>query len=255
MKRIRIVGLCFAATLALSAAFVASASATAPEYGRCVKTTKGKYTDSKCTKLATGKLIGAYEWFPGFEKQKFTSSGGVGVLTTVGGAGVECKAESSSGEFVPSGNNKEERDVIVKFTGCKSLGSPCTTVGQESGTLITNELEGRVGWELKAKKKTDVELYPAASVTSGLFIEFSCLGLVVKVKGKILVPIKNDVMTKTETLKFVAAKGVQKVTKWEESTEKVSLEASFKGGPFEQAGQNITSTITAEEPLELNAVV
>ena len=112
-----------------------------------------------------------------------------------------------------------------------------------------------MGWEVKAKKTTDLELFPAKSVTSGLFIEFSCVGLVVKVRGHVLVPVKNDIMTSTTTLKFSATAGKQKPEKWEESPEKAILEASFRGGPFEQAGQNIASTVTGEEKLELNAVV
>jgi hypothetical protein len=74
----------------------------------------------------------------------------------------------------------------------------------------------------------------------------------------VLVPQKNDSMITSETLKFVASKAKQKPEKWEESSGKVILEASFKGGPFEQSGQTITSTLkelAGEEALELNAVV
>ena len=51
-----------------------------------------------------------------------------------------------------------------------------------------------------------------------MFIEFECTGLVLKVRGHVLVnvPIKNDKMTSTETLKFKASKGKQKPEKWEE---------------------------------------
>ena len=242
------------AAAAISAVVAASASATAPEYGRCLATAGGKYSNASCTKTAKKTTEMKYEWTPGAAKAKFKSTGGVGKLTTVGGSGVECKTESSAGEFVP-GNNKEETGVVVKFNGCKALGNTCTTPGAASGELLTNELEGLVGWEVKAKKTTDLELFPAKSVTSGLFIEFSCVGLVVKVRGHVLVPVKNDIMTSTTTLKFSATAGKQKPEKWEESPEKAILEASFRGGPFEQAGQNIASTVTGEEKLELNAVV
>ena len=261
MRSIRIAGLGLVAACALSVLAAASASASAPEYGRCLKQNTGvgkQFSDSKCTKeVEKGSSKDKYEWSPGAGKAKFTTTGGVGVLTTVGGSGVECKAESSNGEFVP-GNNKEEAGVVVKFTGCVSLNQPCTSPGAKAGELMTNELEGIVGWENKASKKTDLELFPAKSVASGLFIEFSCSGLVIKVKGKVLVPIKNDKMTSTETLKFKASKGKQKPEKWEESPEKAILEAAFsnfKGGAFEQAGQNITATVKGEEQLELNAVV
>lgn len=252
----------FCAALALPAMAASSALATAPEYGRCVtaekigKVYKGGYTDAACTK-ASAKHEGKYEWKPGLEKAKFTSSGGAGLLETVKGSAVTCEAESSGGEFKP-GNNKEEVGVVVKFTGCKALGLPCTSPKAKSGELITNELEGIVGWENTSLKKTDLELYPAKSVTSGLFIEFECTGLVVKVRGKVLVPIKNDAMKETETLKFVAKKGKQKPEKWEESPVPAVLESSFSNfheAEFVQAGQTITSTVKGEEKAELNAVV
>jgi hypothetical protein len=259
MIRIRIAGMCLVLGLALSAVAAASASATAPEYGRCIKKAKAEgkgYTASKCTVAGEGTKA-KYEWVPGAEKAKFTTSGGVGVLSTVGNASVECKAESSDGEFKP-GSNKEETGIFVKFTGCQSIGLQCSSPGHAAGELETNELEGLVGWESKAKKKTDLELYPAKSVASGLFIEFECQGLVVKVRGHVLVPIMNDTMTETTTLKYKDTKGKQKPEKWEESTEKAILEASFsniKGGAYEQAGQDIISTVKGQEKLELNAIV
>ena len=82
----------------------------------------------------------------------------------------------------------------------------------------------------QSEKKDGPELFPSPGDVGGLFIEFSCSGLVVKVKGHVLVPIKNDKMTKTETLKFVAKKGKQKPEKWEESSSPAILESSFKGG-------------------------
>jgi hypothetical protein len=261
MKQILTAGLCLVAAVALTVVAATSAWATAPEYGRCLKQRGGsgkQFSDSKCTKeVAKGALTDKFEWVPGAEKAKFTSTGGIGVLTTVGGSEVECQAESSDGEFVP-GNNKEEAGIFVTFTGCTALSLPCTSPKHTSGELETNELEGIVGWENKAVKRTDLELFPAKSVASGLFVEFECEGLVVKVRGKVLVPIKNDSMKETETLKFVAKKGKQKPEKWEESPEKAILESSFSNfnkGAFEQAGQTIISTVKGAEKLELNAVV
>lgn len=253
-------GLCLLVALIVSVSVTANASATAPEVGRCLKQNTGsgkQFQDSKCTKeVAKGSKKDKYEWVPGVgAKGKFTTVGGVGVLTQISGTSVECKTESSTGEYQPGGNNKEEGGIVVKFNGCKSLGIGCNTPGAASEELVTNELVGLVGWENKAKKKTDLELSPAAGDPGGLFIEFTCSGLVVKVKGHVLVPIKNDAMKTTETLKFVAKKGKQKPEKWEESSSPAILEGSFKGGPYEQSGQQITSTVTGEEALELNAVV
>jgi hypothetical protein len=264
MSRLRLIGWCLVAALAFSALAASSAWAEAPEYGRCLKAEKnakkeynGKFSDSKCTKEvpeAERAKKGKYTWVPGAESRKFTSSGGIGVLETVGGTGTECKSESSTGEFAP-GNNKEEKGIVVTFKNCVTLDEPCSTPGAAEGEIVTNELEAIVGWENKARKKTDVMLSPAKSVKSGLFTEFSCTGLVIKVRGHVLVPIKNDKMTSHETLKFKATKGKQKPEKWEGAPATAILEANFGENGWEQAGQTITATITGEEQLELNAVI
>jgi hypothetical protein len=175
----------------------------------------------------------------------------------VNGQKVECKTETSTGEFF-EGNNKEAGNMTIKFNECVSLGQACVSPGAKAGELVTNDVEALVGWENKALKKTAIELHPGKSVASGLFIEFECGGLPVKVKGAVLVPVKNDTMKTSEILKFKAKVGKQKPEKWEESSGKVILEASFKGGPYEQSGQEIESTLkelAGEQALELSAVL
>jgi hypothetical protein len=259
MKHIKVAGLCLVAALALCAVVATSASATAPEYGRCLKKAKAEgkgYTTVKCTKAAEGNKA-LYEWVPGAGKTKFETKGGVGVLEAIHGDKVHCETESSTGEFF-EGTNKEAGNMTIKFNDCEALSLKCKTPGAGEGELVTNNVEALVGWENKAKKKTALELYPAKSVSSGLFIEFECGGVIIKVKGKILVPIKNDEMKTSETLKYTDKKGKQKPEKWEESSEKVILESSFNGGPYEQAGQQITSVLkelAGEEALELNTAV
>jgi len=173
---------------------------------------------------------------------------------------VTCTSENSSGEFIAGTDNKHEA-TTVKFNGCSSSSFKCKTTGAAEGELITNPLEGEVGFENKAKKKTALKLYPAPSA-KGKFIEFKCIGLEVKVRGKgeeagagILVNIKNDKMTTTETLKYKATKGVQKPVKWEGPNPETYLESNFENLGYEQSGQTITSTVKGEEPLELNIFV
>src|SRR5262249_13075991 len=99
MKWAKRTGTLLGVALAVGAVASPGAGATAPEYGRCKKMAKGAFTNSGCTLKAEGGVVGKFEWFPGAGKMKFTSSGGVAVLTTVGGASVECQTESSGGEF------------------------------------------------------------------------------------------------------------------------------------------------------------
>jgi hypothetical protein len=75
MRRLRALGLCMVAALAISAIAVSSASAEAPEYGRCIKKAKaegGGYSNSGCT---TSVETGAkFEWVAGpGPKAHFTS--------------------------------------------------------------------------------------------------------------------------------------------------------------------------------------
>lgn len=75
MRRFGILGLCLMAALAVSAVAVASASAEAPEYGRCIKKAKAEgagYSNAACTTaVGTGAK---FEWAAGpGPKARFTS--------------------------------------------------------------------------------------------------------------------------------------------------------------------------------------
>jgi hypothetical protein len=258
MKRMGMVRLCLVAAFVLSAVAVATASAAAPEYGSCLKATAekegkktiyhGGFTDSKCTLKSEAKT-GKFEWRPGVVKKFQTTKGGKGLLESVGGLAVQCLTESSVGEY---SGTKEVKNIVVTFEGCESAGSKCSTTGQKAGELVTKTLEGVVGFENKALKKTALDLFPAGR--TGPFIEFSCLGLTVAVRGSVLVPVKSDTMSLTVPLAYKATKGLQKPEHFEGEPNDV-LESSFRGGAFEQSGQTITTTATNEEKLELNAVV
>jgi hypothetical protein len=253
MKCMRITGLCLIAAFVMSALAAASASAAAPEIGRCVKTAlgKGKFSSSTCTAEKAG---GSFEWVPGAVKNKFTTtSGGLAILETKNGTTVICKKETSGGEYT---GTKTVRGVVVKFNNCASAGFACSTVGSAEGELVTHTLEGVIGVEKKGltakANKIAFDLFPVGK--TGFFIEFSCGPLPVQVKGSVLVPLTpTNKMEPKLTLKYVATKGVQKPTKFEGEPADV-LESSLKGKPFEQAGQTLTTVQTNEELLEINTV-
>jgi hypothetical protein len=261
MRQLKTLALCICALAAISLGVVASASAVAPEYGRCVKAEKnakkewtGSFSDSKCTKKVSAEekaKKGKYEWLPGVVKKFQTSSGGKGVLEEVGKNAVGCKSESSTGEY---SGTKEVKNVIVKFKECESGPFTCTSEGHAEGELETQPLEGRVVWENEATKKVAFELFPVGTQ----FIEFTCgAALTVAVKGAILVPIKTNTMSETVALKYKAKHGFQTPEFYEEGGKKVRavLLSNFAGKGFAQAGQNIVSTVKNEEKLELNTVV
>ncbi|HTZ64337.1 MAG TPA: hypothetical protein VMB51_09555 [Solirubrobacteraceae bacterium] len=254
MKRLMRIGLCAGALLVLGALGTTSASATAPEFGRCLKAEKvgkeytGGYTNSSCTTVS-GSKTGKYEWFPGAAKVKQTTKGGKGVLETVTKLTVECQSESSVGEY---SGTKEVKNIVVTFKGCEVAGTKCSTANSEEGELVTKTLEGVVGFENKAAKKTAFDLYPQGK--TGFFIEFACSGLSFAVRGSVLVPIKSDKMLLSGPLKYKAVKGKQQVEHFEGMPNDI-LESTYHGLPYAQSGQTITTTLTNEEKLELNAVV
>jgi hypothetical protein len=198
-------GMCIGAVLVVAA--IASTSASAlPEWGKCVAKTGGKYTNSNCTKKATLKEPGSFEFKKGKELApvpftgKNVGTGGVfwsefsGCRPTepdtpvpltraaceaknpgenhrqneAGGPAIECKTESNSGEA--AGTN-EVRHVHVKFTGCLLFGSsPCSNAGVEE--VNTEELKGKLGYLSKTKKEVGILLEPVKK--HGLFAAFEC---------------------------------------------------------------------------------
>ena len=261
MKHVRLVGLCLVAMCGCAVVAVPSASATAPEYGRCLKAEKvgkeykGKFSKSSCTvevPPAERSKKGKYEWYPGAVKLGQTSSGGKGVLEEVGKYAVGCSSESSTGEYT---GTKEGKNLVVKFKNCISGPLTCTSEGYEKGELVTKPLAGRLVWENEKTGKTAIDLFPEKGE---LFIEFNCEGkLSVAVKGSVLVPVKANKMAETFTLKFKAKHGFQTPEYYEEGGKKVKdvLLSDFAGKGYEQAGQTITSTVKNEEKLEINTVV
>jgi hypothetical protein len=249
MKELKAAGACLVA-LSLCAVMAASASAfSPPEIGRCVKVPAGtgKFTSGSCIKEKAGK---SFEWLPGAEKAKFHTTGGVGTLSTVSGTTVTCKTQESGGEY---NSPKTVTGVTVKFTGCESAGFHCTTAGSAVGEIVTNPLEGRIGFENKAKKKIAFDLFPTPA-DEGLYVTFNCgASLHITVGGSVLVNIKSDKMLTTLTLKYSQKHGIQKVTHFEGEPDDVLI-TEINGIKPEQSGITITSTQTGEEPLEANAV-
>ncbi len=69
MRHFKIMGLCLVAVFALAAVAASSASATGPEWGRCLAQKHGNYTEGNCQTVATKHGVpdhkGSYEWYGG----------------------------------------------------------------------------------------------------------------------------------------------------------------------------------------------
>jgi hypothetical protein len=267
MKHLRVIGVCVLCACAISAATVPSASAIAPEFGRCLKATPkalSNYDSAKCLKLAsedTGteaeKLAkGNYQWFPGVVRNKFTThikEATIATLETVGGTKVTCTGETSTGEFT---GLKTVGNMTVHFTGCETNKVKCESAGAGMGNITTAALEGPIGFETEvvppSKNHVANELHAPGG---GHLADFECVGLTVEVRGSVLHKITANAMKLSATEKFTASKGKQKPEHLAGGTAKEHiLETSFNHGAFEQSGQTITGILTGEEKVEVRTI-
>ncbi len=230
-----------------------------PEFGRCIKTTGGKYEDAGCTTTGSGKN---YEWHPAFggslplEKTGFSNAikeGTVAELETVGKNLVTCTGESASGKYT---GNKTVGSVVVTFTNCSAFGTSCHSEGAATGTVVTYTLEGVLGVEeLGAEaslNKIGEDLFPVGH--SGPVGEFKCGGLLMTIAGSIISPVNANAMKLTATIKSKAVKGKQRPENFVEEPPEVLI-ATIEGGIPEQAGETLTTNQTNEEKVEINSVL
>jgi len=176
MRRIRMAGSCLVAGLALAAIGASSASAL-PEIGRCVAKAGGKYTEGKCLKKTT--TGGTFEWLKGTGgKNKFSATSGEAVLEGESGTKIVCTASTAAGKYDEDGTAhaiKGVEDVVAKFTGCEDpgIGKICHSSGQGEGVIVTESLEGNLGYIKKsAPKSVGQELHPKTK--GGPFAIFEC---------------------------------------------------------------------------------
>jgi alpha-tubulin suppressor-like RCC1 family protein len=224
-----------------------------PEFGRCVRAgnrLSGAYATSACDSTPTG---GGYDWIPGVLRTGFTTTGGKTTLETTGKTKVTCTGERSNGHYE---GTKEVNGVIITLTGCEFSTKKCSSAGVAEGEVVSNTLEGALGWETKTSElttsKVALDLIPVEK--TGLVAAFTCGTTPIDVRGSIIVPVTKDKMLAVANLAYVASKGKQKPERFEGEAADV-LEASFSGGSFAQLGLTVKAKQTSEEEVEINAFV
>ena len=244
--RVAVAGLCLTAAFAISLMAVASASAVAPEFGRCVKAKPGKYHDPGCEK---GEVkSGTFEWEPGCIKCGFTSEEGKSTFETVNKQKIVCTSDSDQGHYIAGGNNKEDTEGIV-FAGCTFSGLPC----HELRTFLLRSVLGFI------KKPTEVGVSLEPFSGTGPLFEFECGGLKIAISGSVIgkvTPISKMTLKFKEVFKAIAGK--QKPEQFEGAPKDTLLCTVFEGGKelkSEQCGFTSTDTVTNEELLEVNEVL
>jgi len=246
MKRMSIVGLCLFAALAFSAITVASASATAPEFGRCLSGGAGtKYSDAGCTKA---KANGKFGWTNVIVKKKFSaSSSALATLETVGKTKITCTAEKNTNAEITG--EKTVGKIVAEFSGCESSKIKCNSTGKGVGEITTFGLKGELGRETATK--LEVQLTSEGSELAA----FECGPLKVHVTGCVAHNVTADKMLSSATEKFSATKGEQKPDKFlGGGTDACALSTEAGKGP-EESGQTFTGTVVDEELIEANHAV
>jgi hypothetical protein len=199
-------------------------------------------------------------WHPGPPpKPNFTAAlkpTTIATLETKAGTKVTCKKLSAAGKYT---GLKTVSTTKTDFEECESGAIKCNTTGAPTGIIRVKNLEGELGVITKGspstKDKIGNVLWPeGGTATSGSeFVEFSCGGLVVKVKNSVISPVTANAMKLTATVKYTASKGVQKPTKFEGGPN-MFLESKFAAAPYEQSGQSATTIQTNEEKMEIRSL-
>jgi hypothetical protein len=227
-----------------------------PAIGRCVKTAAkhtGEFETSKCVSASPGE--GNFEWQEGpGAKAKFTTSGGKVTLQGVGGATVQCKKSTGSGQYTGA----KSLTATLAFTGCALTSSKaaCQSSGAGAGEIVTSALAGQLGFIEDQSGPSD-ELLVSVGVDlshSPSLIAAECAGLseAVTVTGSVIGSIgKLGTMVTANTLTATQATGKQSPEAFEEQP-KDTLSATLGSGA-EQAGLASKVTITNEEKLEVKA--
>lgn len=273
MRRIKMMGLCLVAAVALTAVAVSSASAALPEYQVCAKVAKnaekkytGKFSDKLCS-TSEPKGEGKYELesWEAAKKKGFKGKNGVSTLDsyipeneatpwtggTVVGT-VSCKSGKSEGEIT----GPKTSTVTVEFKTCTSEGKKCTSEGQKAGVIKTKLLNATLGFIEPGVVGSDVE-----AADKGVSAAFNCEGLEIVTVGSVIGVNSGNVnkVSKEGTQTFnVNAKGGQEVVFGEFPENEITGPAHFllskitPPGVTLPSGEKTTSTLKGEA-LEIAA--
>jgi len=247
-----------AAALTASVVAAASASAAAPEYGRCVNVAVlgkvGAFKNSGCTVRATASEH-KFEWEPGpGAKPKFSShlkSETLATIETEKGPKFTCKQMHDAGEVTGP------KTGIIQFTfeGCESSSLACTTPGQAAGVIATPVLPSRLIIIKKEATANKTKVGNDIGSVGGLFAEFECGPVNVVISGSWIWPVKTNAMFRELTYLFNESEGHQKGPEKGEGEPKDVLEASIAGGAPERVGLSFTQVQVNEQKSEVNTVV
>jgi hypothetical protein len=225
-----------------------------PSLGRCVKATvkkTGEWQGARCVGFAHGK--GAYNFLPGpGAAPKLAGRLGVTTLETTGKAKITCSSGTSSGEYTAA----KTLTMTLTLSGCERASNhqPCQSVGGASGQIVTNALEGTLGFINIAKPSVGLDLARQPALAT---FECTAPGLpgkeLLTVEGSVIGQIaKLDEMVAGFTITYAGRAGRQVPEAFEGGATDTLL-TSTVGGASEPSALTSTVTVSDEEPLEIKA--
>jgi hypothetical protein len=240
MRRI-VLGMCTSLSLALVAA---AASAAEPAFYECAKAIGGKYKDGKCT-VEGGK--GGHELIEGTGKAKPLKGTLADIETFIPAIAapgdLSCKRIKFAGSLASPTTMK---DVLITMIGCEETMREfvCTSAGQKRGTIVTNPMEGTLGYIDAPEHRVGVDF---AAEGGGLMFDYHCEGLEWKIGGSWIGEIAPlGALGGSYSIAFERdAEGFQAIKRFEGGPEDVPVYTLNGGGPF---GGSIAATVNFKGP-------
>jgi len=132
------------------------------------------------------------------------------------GREVKCtKGTNEQGEVITAGSKKAKK-IVMKFTGCENTsGTKCTSTGAGAGEIITQTLEGELGYLEPGLALAKVVAFALKPEVGTLITLYACLQHD-EVKGCIVTKLSEaNVLTNKFSLVFEEAGGEQKPNSFE----------------------------------------
>ncbi len=240
-----------------------------PEFGRCLKVATpktGVFGNAVCTKKG-GTKANEYEWFKGpGPKPNFTIKLKAKTILTItlkeSLNTMTCTGLSGTGEYVA---DPQTRLIYhgVKLTGCSGEASSCTSAGQASGTIVTDD-SFQVASGLANSQGSEPLLFGFALGydEEGVWARFTCGGAPWRIIGGD--PLGDVAMRVLKPNKML----LQEVGVWNQSEGNqipqfvngdfkqwhCDIHAGEPGAPDHPCGVGMSIVQKNEEKMELNSV-
>jgi hypothetical protein len=236
-------GACLGALL-VAAAGVSAASAAEPAFYECAKAMGGKYKDGNCT-VEGGK--GGHELIEGTGKPKPLKGTLADIETFIPALAapgdISCKRIKFAGSLASPTTMK---GVLITMTGCEETSREfvCTSAGQKRGTVVTNPMEGTLGYIDASEHRVGADFEAEGG---GLMFDYHCEGLEWKIGGSWIGEIAPlGVLGSSYSIAFEHdAEDFQAIKSFEGGAEDVPIYNLNGSGPF---SGSITATVNYKGP-------